>query len=236
MNNTSIIIFLIFLFPKHLLGHFPRICNHAHVCPKGSTGTDGCLILPNAETTTNLHNCFQVPKCCPAHALSCSMSKTPTSSPPFQPIAPPPSSLRQACLFSMLFPLHSSAFFLLLGDSPTSNTHLSWSSYSGLVASCGLCMALSPSPALLTCTVQVLHCVLSFRLYLPHYIASEFTVHPPSPYLRCNVLIHVFKMAGSRLDASPMCATDTLAIFPTRSQNVTALPTFTHLYTSGTCF
>ena len=65
--------------------------------------------------------------------------------------------------------------------------------------------------------VNLVHLGFALCSILPFVILllSEFTMHPLSPHLRWDGLIHAFKMSRSRLNA--MCAIDSLAIFLTRS-------------------
>lgn len=169
MKDPFIIIFLV-LFPKHLLGHFPRIYEHAHVCLNASTGMDGCLNLTHAETTAALHMLWVA--LCP---------RLPTSSLLFLPIAPLPSSLSQACLFSMglsFAPPFSLIFFLLASRWFSNITHLSWP----LFWSCCIMWSLNGSLfffSLVNVHCLGFHCVLSFLLYLPHHTASVWVHYAP---------------------------------------------------------
>lgn len=115
------------------------------------------------------------------------------------------------------------------------HTQLSCPSCPGPVASCGPRTAPPPSPALLN-----LDCALSFPLIFStsHDFSLSSLISPLSPLIipvaQMWFSIHASKMAGSRLDTFPVYILGSLAIFLTRSQNVTDPPSSTHLYTSIT--
>lgn len=156
--------------------------------------------------------------------------------PPFclYPIAPPLSSLIKHVSsitgFSLAVPSSPIHF---LGGRPTLSSQVL--PVLGLLHHVAPCTAPPPSPALLN-----LDCALSFPLIFStsHGFSLSSLISPLSPLIipiaQMWFSIHASKMAGSRLDTFPVYILGSLAIFLTRSQNVTDPPNSTHLYTSIT--